>query len=191
MKRSTITFLLGLVFTIFAPSAFSQNCSPAGPSWFAQGQSYDYIANGVPVSNNCWGLTSPATFVTGTTTCGWSSNAFEFGYGQGGDVSQTVTVPSSDQRTHFSLSYLVDFIDPNHNAAWNTLQVYVWDATANQVIIFDNYNGGMPELDCSRRDSATFNGSLAGHTLVVSFLGSSGFTDTHIRIRLVSLWGWY
>ncbi len=187
MKRSTITLLLGLAFAVFAPSAFSQ-CEPAGWSPLAPVPSYDYIANGLPSGSDCWGLTN-ASYVTGTTACGWTSSAFEFSYG--GSLAQTVTIPSSDTNNHFALNYLLDFEDPHHVSYWDSISVYVYDATTNTYLSGDSYNGGMPDLDCSRRALATYNGSLAGHTLSIYFTGSSAFSDTHVRVRMINFWGWH
>jgi hypothetical protein len=187
VKKYKIILLLGLALAVFVPAAFGQTCTPAGRSPIAPLFPYDFIANGLPSSSNCWSVNN-ASFVTGTTACGWTSNAFEFAYG--GSVDQYVTVPSSDTSTHFSLSYLVDFDDPNNDSYWNNLQVSVIDVGPGVTIASDYYNGGMPDLYCSRRVTATFNGSLAGHTLVVHFSGSSAYSNTHIRIRMISLWGW-
>lgn len=185
MTKLIITSVLAFACLMLAPNAFGQSCAPAGAYPGGGPPSFDYIANGLPAGPDCWGL-DRATFVTGTTDCGWTSNAFDFDYA--GSMGQSFTVPANDHRTHYALSYLLDFEDPHHDAAWNNIWIYVFDATTNTQLASDYYNGAMPDLFCMQR-SITYTGDLAGHNIGVHFGGSKGYSDTHVRVRFVSFWG--
>ena len=45
----------------------------------------------------------------------------------------------------------------------------------------------MPDLTCANR-YLSFSGNLAGHTLRVTFSGSTGYSNTKIIVRHIALW---
>jgi hypothetical protein len=164
------------------------SCAPRGSVIISPSPSpyYDWIGNGGPASGDCWSLFN-ASFVTGTTDCGWVSNAIEFAYA--GSMNQEFTLPSTSTQTNFDLAYLLDFIDPNNDGAWNRFSITVTDQTTGVMLTHDEYYGnsnGGADLSCSRRDKV-WTGNLAGHTLTVHVSGSKAYPDTHIRIRSISL----
>lgn len=159
-------------------------CAPRGSvvvwSW-----NYDWIANGQPTSGNCWNL-SNASFVTGTTTCGTSTNAIAFAYS--GSMSQEFTIPAGWTQSHFTLNYDLDFIDPHDDGAWNRFTMTVTDLTTGATLASDSFFGNSgSDLSCAPREKK-WTGNLAGHTLRVRMTGSRGYTDTHIRVRRIVLW---
>ena len=124
--------------------------------------------------------------MTGDTTCGWTSNVYEFAYA--GQISQTVTIPSGMTGTSFSLSYLLDFDDPNNDGAWNQFSASVYDQTTGTYLGSGDFFSGLSgDLACSNR-GWSWTGSLAGHTLQVLFSGSKAYPNTHIRIRNIVLY---
>ncbi len=186
MRKFAAVVLLGLVAVLVVPSArpvHAQTCSPRGDINGGPGGAYDWIANGGPSNNSCWNPVN-TSFVTGTTTCGWTSNAWEFSYS--GEISQSFTIPSGWTATHFGISYLLDFEDPTHNPAWSQFEMTVRDTNTGAVLASDSYLGSNPDLYCSYR-SKLWTGNLAGHTLQVLFRGTPAGSSTHIRVRFISL----
>jgi hypothetical protein len=167
----------------------AQTCSPAGESrdFGPSRWNYNWIANGVPLSDSCWAHSYRASFVTGTTECGPftpPTNAWEFYYG--GDITQSFTISGVNMHAPvFRLAYEVDFDDPN-NSGWNRFTMDVRDQTTGAVLASDNFIGYMGDLFCARREYM-WTGDLAGHTLLVRFTGSRAYNNTHIRVRNISL----
>jgi hypothetical protein len=85
--------------------------------------------------------------------------------------------------------YFLDFQDPNHDPAWNVLQVQVWDYTTNTLLASDSYDGSQPNLSCVRRQLPGVSGNRAGHTIGVQISGSRGYTTTHIGVYNIQFWG--
>lgn len=163
----------------------AQSCSPRGIVIFGSSYSYDWIANGEPSSSSCWAYSRTATsFVTGTTACGWASNAWEFGYG--GHISQSFTIPSDMTQPGFAIQYLLDFDDPN-DSPWNRFTMEVVDLTTGVQLASDYFIGNMGDLYCSYR-SQSWTQNLAGHTIQVRFTGSRAYQSTHIRVRQIGLY---
>ena len=190
MKKSLAVPIGMVLFLMLAPNAFSQTCVPAGGNIIigGAGTSFDFISNGLPSNDSCW-TEQNVNFVANTTTCGWSANAFEFPVTFSAGLGQSFTIPADDQRTHFALSYLMDFDDPNHDS-FDRVIIMVWDNTAGRLLLSDSYSGTQPSLLCMRRDTAIFSGSLAGHTIIVQFQGANGYPNTHIRFHHIQFWGW-
>jgi len=191
MKNALVMSISMILFFVIAPNAFSQTCVPAGAAGGigGAGTSFDFISNGTPSTDSCWNEQN-VNFVANTTDCGWASNAFEFPVTFSAGLSQSFTIPANDQRTHFQLAYLMDFEDPNHDAAWDKVYISVWDNTSSQLLLTDSYNGSQASVSCTSRSTATFNGSLAGHTISLQFQGSNAYSNTHIRFRFIQFWGW-
>ncbi|HKO56839.1 MAG TPA: hypothetical protein VJ276_13270 [Thermoanaerobaculia bacterium] len=178
--KTTLALLFAL---LLAPTAFATcSYSPRGYVGFY----YDHIANGGPVTDDydCWTPTN-ATFTT-NSVCGSTIKSYQFGYA--GSISQTVNVPSNMTGTYFTIAYELQFEDPHNDGTNNELQVSVYDLTTYTQRASDYYDGSMADVSCSPR-SVAFNGTnLAGHTLIVTFSGSTGYSDTIIRVRFISLW---
>ena len=184
--RAYLIFVVLLGMFVVSPVA-GQTCQPAGvPLVGPCNNCYDHIANGVPASTACWTSNEPynVSLVT-DTLCGWSSNAFDFTYGD--SLTQTFTVPSNRTQTNWTLSYLLTFNDPNNDGWWNRLQARVFDATTGQFIAAQTYWGSNPDISCTLR-TLSFTGNLAGHTLTVRFDGGRAYDNTTIRVRSISLW---
>jgi hypothetical protein len=184
MKNFALTLAL-ICLTAFAPDNLAQ-CSPGGP-YQQDNRFHDHVRNGVPSSTSCWtrsGNTLP--IVASSSTCGFSANAWEFtGYAQ--QISQTFTIPTTDAytSTNWSFDYLIDFIDPNNDAAWNKFEVRIY---ADGVLVAsDYYDGGMADAYCSRR-SFTFSSNMEGKSVEVLIKGSKVYSDTYIRVRGITLW---
>lgn len=171
-----------------APRAVAQStCQPFGPV-IGAGNPYDWIANGEPASSACW-TASNASFVTGTTTCGSATNAWQFNVGTSSSVSQQFTIPAdwtADQS--FDISYYLDFVDPNNDGTYNRFAMEVIDVTAgNTILASDYFDGYMGDLSCSYRVKS-WPGNLAGHTLKVNFRARRGYSNTAIRVRMIRLY---
>jgi hypothetical protein len=195
LRRTTTYFTIGILLLLsgllptpipsLVPVSEAQSCSAPGYVAFNGRTYYSWIANGLPADASCWNLHNVS--VQPTTTCGWSSNAFEFYYG--GGISQTFTVPNTEDgaKPNFGLSYLLDFIDPNDDAAWNKFEMYVDDLTTGATLAYDSFNGSMGDLYCSHR-SVSWSQNLAGHQIQIRFKGSRGYSNTFIRLRNISLY---
>ncbi|HEX9986294.1 MAG TPA: hypothetical protein VGF69_23750 [Thermoanaerobaculia bacterium] len=183
MKILSLIAVAALLLVAAAPSAFA-TCSARGYVIISPGTHYDHIANGIPNRDECWNPFN-ATYVTNTTSCGYSANAYEFAYA--GQISQTVTIPSTMTTGTLRLDYLVDFIDPNNDAVWNKFIVSVWDDTAGGQIGTDYFDGGMGDLYCSLRSINLGSTNRAGHSISVHIQGSEAYPDTYIRVRSISL----
>lgn len=162
----------------------AQSCSPAGYYAIGGRLYYDWIANGLPTNSSCWNFTPGRAAVVQTTTCGETLNAWEFYYA--GSVNQTFTIPNDWSYPTFNIQYVVDFIDPNDDPAWNRFEMEVWDQTTGIKLAYDNFNGGMGDLYCSNR-SKSWSQNLAGHTILVRFKGSRGYSNTFIRVHHIYL----
>ena len=179
-----------------SPTAVQPGRSHAVPSFTGTGAcaphgsvnlfipNYDWIANGTPLSTDCWSPGYGDTFVTGVTTCGWSSNAIEFGYA--GHISQEFTIPAGWTDPNFSVSFLLDFDDPNNDGAWNRYSLAVTDLTTGATLASEYFSGSSGDLYCSRR-AKSWTGNLAGHTISVEINGSKAYTNTHIRVSNIAL----
>lgn len=179
-----LLFTALLALGLFAPEASAQTCTPRGYVCFFSGCYYDHIANGTPTSDTCWSHT--ANYITGNTTCGYSSNGFEFTY-TGRTVSQSFVVPSNFTNTNWNLGWLMDLDDPNNDGGWNKFKADVWDDTTHTLLASYYTDGSQPDQYCARRD-LLFTGNFAGHTLTVIFTGQSAYPNTHIRVRGVFLY---
>jgi len=206
MKKHVTVSLLFLCFVVTVPNLFGQTCAPAGLYHVSPPtNTFNFIANPNPDSDNCWSHSDLVTFVTGVTSCSSftqvTNNAFEFepspGSGPLGfpslvSLTQQIVIPSSDTRTNFQLRYFLDFDDPD-NASANRFSATVFDQTTNTYLYQSGtYNGSMPDLFCAGRQSPTmtFPGTLAGHTLQIAFRGATKSSDTHIRVYGVGFDGW-
>jgi hypothetical protein len=186
MRKFALVLLVGLVATLAVPSVPSvkaTGCSP--PGYQIPFTEYYWIANGAPADSSCWSHDPARAAVVSTTTCGWTSNAWQFYYG--GTISQSFTIPTTMTGQNFSMSYLVDFDDPNNNGAWNKFSMYVQDTTTGAILASDYFDGSMGDLTCAYR-SKFWNANLAGHTIQVIFSGTRGFSNTNIRVRQIGLW---
>lgn len=201
MRKLVTLSLLSLCFILFVPNSFGQTCTPAGPSRVGPAtDSFNFISNTGPADDTCWAHAEQVVFVTGVTSCSsgptttspTTTNAFAFPYYSGGVLYQDIVIPTTDTRKYFSLSYFLDFDDPNNDSYWNRFFAYVIDQTTGTYLFQSSYNGSMPDLLCARRDSPTmyFPNTLAGHTIRVYFKGMTPYSDTHIRVYGVALWGW-
>jgi hypothetical protein len=182
MKR----FLLisTIACALFAMPA-SATCAP--PGWFVgAGGGYQWIANGLPTSTNCWNIGgSGSVSLVSTPGCTYSTaKAFDMHYGA--RVSQEFTVPNDQTENQWSFSYLLTMQDPHNDGWWNRLKATVYDVTTGQTLATETYWGNQPDITCSLR-SMTFTGNLAGHTLQVIFADGSAYSDTYFRIRSISL----
>lgn len=188
MNTQRIVSLL-LVFTLLVPTIALANepnsCAQAGYAPIG-GARYDYIANGYPYYDSCWYINN-AAFTTGYTSCGFFTNYWEFNYA--GSLTQTLVIPTSHTNTkHLTLYYQLDFEDPNHDGAWNRFTASVIDNTAGRQLGYEFYSGSSPSLSCSDRMIGMSSPvDLAGHSITVTFHGSRGYTNTHIRIRRIYL----
>jgi hypothetical protein len=172
----SITILLTL-FSAASPALAT--CTAAG--W--AGQYYNHIANGGPSTDDCW---APYHAVFSTDyVCGSTVRAYQFG--NAGSISQSITIPANFSAPNFDFAYESDFVDPHDDGANNSLSVTVRDTTTNTVLATDFYNGNSADVYCRSR-VLSFSGNLAGHTLAVLFSGSTGYSDTIIRVRFVALW---
>jgi hypothetical protein len=183
MKRIVLSLVITLLAVSLAPAAFAQ-CEPEGEVIIGGGQfAYDHIANGIPSSDSCWNDTN-WSFVTGVTSCGWSTNAYQIA-GLGASMHQQFD-SDSGLSSNFSLQYLLDFIDPNNDGYWNKFKVEVWDVDTNTLLGSQTYNGSQSDLTCSSR---TFNfNATPGNTIKVRFSGQKGYTDTYIRVHHIALY---
>jgi hypothetical protein len=190
MKNILVISIGMILFLMLVPNSFGQTCVPAGGNINIgpTDTSFDFISNGLPSNDTCWDEQN-VNFVTNTTDCGWTSNAFELAVGFSAGLAQSFTIPADDKRTHFALSYLMDFEDPNHDD-FDRVVILVWDNTSGRLLSSDAYRGSLPSFSCMRHDLGTFNGSLAGHNITVQFQGSNGYANTHIRFRFIQFWGW-
>jgi hypothetical protein len=197
MKKFATMSLLSLCLIIFTSNLFGQTCTPAGITHAGPvTDAFNFISNPGPTTDTCWAHDERATFVTGVTSCSSfgntvTNNAFAFSYA--GSIYQDIVIPASDTRTYFSLSYYLDFDDPNNDPTWNRFSALVYDATTGVYLYQSgNYTGSMPDLLCTRRESPAmyFPNTLAGHTIRIYFRGSSAYTDTHIRVYGMGFWGW-
>lgn len=183
-----VLLVLGVLLPTPIPSMVqvsqAQSCSAPGYVVVSGRLLYSWIANGSPADTSCWNPSNVS--VQPTTTCGWSSNAFEFYYA--GGISQTFTIPNTEDgaKPNFGLSYLLDFIDPNDDAAWNKFEMYVDDLTTGATLAYDSFNGSLGDLYCSYR-SVSWSQNLAGHQIRIRFKGSRGYNNTFIRVRNISL----
>ncbi|HEX9986293.1 MAG TPA: hypothetical protein VGF69_23745, partial [Thermoanaerobaculia bacterium] len=148
------------------------------------GTHYEHLANGLPNRDECWNPYN-ATYVTNTTSCGYYTDAYEFGYA--GEISQYVTIPSTFTTGTITLGYYVDFIDPNNDGAWNKFIVTVRDTTTNTELGWDFFSGYDGDLYCSGRSINLPSGNYAGHTFLVRIQGSKAYSNTYIRVRAMSL----
>ena len=170
-------------FPLSVAEVEAQTCQPQGDVFASNRHWYNYIANGLPSDTSCWTKTNAS--VVSTTTCGWTSNAWQFAFG--GSISQTFTVPSDKTQPNFSIQYLLDFDDPNNDPGWNRFELEVWDQTSGVLLAYDSFNGGMGDLYCSLR-TLSWSQNLAGHTILVYFKGSRGYFSTFIRVRSIALY---
>jgi hypothetical protein len=188
MRRLTFGLVLGFLAAALAPGKIEAACTPRGEVLIGPGgQYYDHIANGAPTVNDCWSLDPARTTFVSDSSCGYTANAYQFGYA--GSLSQTVTIPSDMTQTRWSFEYALDFDDPNNDPAWNRISVTVKDLTTNTILASDSYNGGNPDVLCSVRWKP-FTGNLAGHQIRVSFSGSSAYPNTKIKVRKIALYQW-
>lgn len=180
MKLTKLFAVAALAVTFAAGDAFA-TCT-AGGYYQQDPRFYNHIRNGVPNSpDSCWTKTS-AVAVASSTSCGWTANAFEFnGYAQKIEQSFATNVLTSN---NWSLDYNLDFIDPNNDAAWNKLEVRVYDQN-NQLLATDYYDGGYADVTCTLR-SISFTGTPT--SVRVEFKGTRGYTNTYIRVRGIALW---
>jgi len=82
-------------------------------------------------------------------------------------ISPATARPSdTDHQTQLNFSYKLDFVDPNHDSYWNRFQSQVTDLTTGRILASESRNGFSPAL---------------------YFRGTKGYTDTHIRVSMVSL----
>jgi hypothetical protein len=179
LKEDIVKRVIVLLAFVLVSSRALATCTAAGWS----GQYYNHIANGGPIDDDCWDPYH-AVFTT-NYVCGSNVRAYQFGYA--GSISQTVTIPSSFTATHFDFGYESDFVDPHDDGANNSLSVTVRDMTTNTLLATDYYSGYSADVYCRTR-VLSFSGNLAGHVLSVLFSGSTGYPDTIIRVRFVSLW---
>jgi hypothetical protein len=190
VRLSLITlFVSGVTLPAFIPSPLpvieveAQTCSPYGYYNFSNHVFYDWIANGGPSDSSCWSK-DPNRVSVVPTTCGWTSNAWEFYYG--GYITQTFTIPSNWTYPNFSIDYILDFDDPN-NDPWNRFSMQVRDLTTGALLASDFYHGGMGALHCSGR-SQLWSQNLAGHQIQVRFQGTRGYPNTFIRVSFIRLY---
>ena len=186
MKPRILIFIAVALLAVSAAVANEPDgCPPLGQPLIGPLPPYDHIANGNPSYDSCWTKWA-ATFTTDYDSCGNWRNFWEFGYG--GSLTQTLTIPSDHHITTLRFSYLLDFDDPHHDAAWNQFSSRVTDTTAGRILGGESRNGSSPSLYCSnRRLTLTSPVDLAGHTIQVRFTGSKGYSDTHIRVRQIAL----
>ncbi|SOD01688.1 hypothetical protein SAMN05216486_10112 [bacterium JGI 053] len=160
-------------------------CAPPGVLVISPGWYYQWIANGTPTSTNCWSPGYGDAVVTATACNDLNTSALEFGYA--GGISQEFTIPTDQTAPNFDFSYYLDFVDPNHDGAWNRFTADLVDVTTGVTIYSELFfgNGTQPGL-CSHRGK-TFVGNYAGHTFQLRLSGSRAYTDTHIRVRSITL----
>lgn len=193
MRKLTLVLILGLVVGLAVPSvtpAHATTCSPHGYVVIGPDRgSYDWIANGEPTDSSCWSTSYGAASVVTGSTCGSPMKAWEF-TAWNTDLEQAFTIPTTMTASHFGIEYLLDFDDPNNDGAWNQFSMTVTDSTTGAQLASERYFGTYADLYCSNRESL-WTGNLAGHTIVVRFVGSRSYPDTHIRIRGIALFQSY
>jgi hypothetical protein len=190
MKRIIVALLFVVASLAFASDASAQTCQPYGSGGLYGPYSpngFNYVANGGPANGACWSIFN-ATI--DTMTCGFSNtNTFEFNYA--GDVAQSFTIPATDtSRSHYSLVYLFEFTDPNHDPAFTQFSIEVRDETTHSTLLTDYYNGSQPDLFCVRREPAAITGNLAGHTITIRMMGTRGSDAAHVRAFGIQFWGY-
>lgn len=182
MKAAALVLCV-LASLVVAPGAFAV-CTAAG-IWTGgpHSSAYDHIANGGPNRNECWNPFN-AFYTNAMTACG-SVNTYEFNYG--GSINQTFVIPTSQTGTSWEFRWLMDFDDPNNDAAWNRFSAEVVHVNTGKVLAWYTFNGGQGDQSCNTH-SIFFTGNYTGQTLRVRFTGSKAYANTHIRAYAVSLW---
>lgn len=177
------TYALAVLLALAAAPAVLATCNYTAPGYFWS--FYNHTLNGDPLEDECWN-SYHMVFVE-PYLCGAFRKSFQFGYA--GSISQSVTIPSGQTATNWSFDFQFDFDDPNNDGANNSLSATVRDTTTNTILGTFYYNGSMTDAFCEPQ-SITFTGNYAGHTITVSFSGSTGYSNTKIRVRNMALWQW-
>jgi hypothetical protein len=186
-----VLLLSGMIVPTPIPSSVpiqkveAQSCSPPGFYSIGGHNYYRWLANSEPENSSCWNAIPGRAAVVQTTTCGWTENTWEFYYG--GSISQTFTIPSDFTQPGFNIQYSLDFIDPNHDPAWNRFEMRVTDLNTGALLAYDFLDGSMGDLYCSMR-SFSWNQNLAGHQIQVRIKGTRGYSNTFIRVRDIYLY---
>ena len=185
MKR----LLLAAVVLVWSASANAQTCNFSNDHyyWFG-GNDYNHVLNGYGTSLDCWSTPSTLGTVSITSgTCGFSSTqGFTFS-GWSPTLEQTFQTGSGNSGTTWSLSYELDFDDPN-NSSSSFIDVLVY--ADNQLVAYDSYDGSDPDVMCSYR-SLAINTSLANKSVRVTVQARTYSTNVLIRIRGLGLWQHY
>jgi hypothetical protein len=179
MMKSAL--VLVLLLTV-APAALA-TCNYTAPGLFWS--YYNHTLNGDPLEDECWN-SYHMVFVE-PYLCGAFRKSFQFGYA--GSISQSIVVPNNQSASNWEFNWQYDFDDPNNDSANNSLSVTVRNVTTNTVLGTFYYNGGMSDAFCEQ-GAIQFSGNFAGHTIMVSFSGSTGYSNTKIRVRNMALWQW-
>jgi len=184
LTKTCCSIVALLVCVLVGSSASAQSCTPIPKEFIGAGGGFEYIANGQPLSTNCWTITGNAPLVTTPGCTYWTAKAFDMHYGA--RIRQEFTVPAERTETHWGLSYLLTMQDPHDDGWWNRIKATVYDANTGQTIVSQTYWGDDPDVTCQNM-VLTFNGNYANRRLGVVFSDGSAYTDTVIRVRSISL----
>lgn len=173
---------LAAAFLLVSTSASAQTCSNVHDHyhWFG-GNDYNHVVEGYGTSLACWSTPSSLGTVSITSdTCG---DGFTF-TGWSPTLEQVFSTGSGNSGQTWSLSYELDFDDPNDSSA-SFINVLVY--ADNQLVAYDAYNGSNADVMCSPRTVA-ISSNLSNKSVRVSVQARTAYTNVLIRVRSLGLW---
>lgn len=199
MKRIFQSTVLALLVVSFAaPAAFAActqggQCAPFGCTLMQYLYNIDFSETCSPVvwTKNAGGA---ATIVKsgGTAMCGGYFPSYVQMNANGGNasiVTQRVTIPSTETRTHWTAGWNISMTDPHHDS-YDQLYVRFYDVTAMTTLgTSTTYYGNGTDPNCRMDTLSLGTRNLAGHTIEVTInaLIDGFYPDTHFFLTNVQL----